>query len=310
MMIDIIIPAYNAHSTIMKTLYSIAYQDFINFCSVTIVNDGSEVDYSKEVKFFSNFMKIKEIKLEKNCGPAVARQIGLDNTSNPYIIFIDADDMFLDCFSIKYLLGSIIRNNCEVVSSSFCEEYKGELKPLPNSLIWLHGKIFKRSFLVDKNIKFNDSRSNEDNGFLKLIKLCGANIKFVTGNTYIYINNKNSITRNKDNNYKYSSLEWLAYNTMWAINEGLKRVEYNTDFSEIAYSTLVCLFYNYLKFDYDDNIINISKDLYKFYSNNKVDNEDELYNIQDVYYDNELSKLVKKSNIDINEYFSRIEGVL
>ena len=50
-MIDVIIPAYNSHDTIIRTLSSIAMQLNKNELKVTIVNDGGK-DYSDIVKTF------------------------------------------------------------------------------------------------------------------------------------------------------------------------------------------------------------------------------------------------------------------
>ena len=61
-MIDIIIPAYHSHNTIIKTISSIACQSY-NDIEVTIVNDGDEQDYREYVEYFSKYIKIKEIKL-------------------------------------------------------------------------------------------------------------------------------------------------------------------------------------------------------------------------------------------------------
>ena len=72
-MIDIIIPAYNAHDTIMKTLISINLQNIKNKVNVYIIDDCSDVDYSREVDLFFDKINIKQLKLSKNSGPGVAR---------------------------------------------------------------------------------------------------------------------------------------------------------------------------------------------------------------------------------------------
>ena len=41
-MIDIIIPAYNAHKTLKKTLFTVATQDNVEDLKVYIVNDCSK----------------------------------------------------------------------------------------------------------------------------------------------------------------------------------------------------------------------------------------------------------------------------
>ena len=53
-MIDIIIPAYNAHDTIEKSLLSILIQSEINNINVYIVNDCSKNDYSYFIKKYMN----------------------------------------------------------------------------------------------------------------------------------------------------------------------------------------------------------------------------------------------------------------
>ena len=106
-LIDIIIPAYNAHNTIENTLLSIASQTIRDQIKVTIVNDGSKKDYSKIIKKLSNLLDIEEIILEKNVGCGKARQIGLDKTKSKYIMFVDADDMLanpLTAFSLYTIM--------------------------------------------------------------------------------------------------------------------------------------------------------------------------------------------------------------
>ena len=88
MELDIIIPCYNAKNTLFKTLSSIAIQRDIEKVSVTLVNDCSKYDYQEEVDYFSRFFQIQEIKTLKNGGPGDARNLGIQSTHNPYIVFL------------------------------------------------------------------------------------------------------------------------------------------------------------------------------------------------------------------------------
>ena len=57
--IDVIIPAYKAQKTIMRTLSSIAEQTIIDDIEVTIVNDCCpNGDYKKFVQMFSPFFNL------------------------------------------------------------------------------------------------------------------------------------------------------------------------------------------------------------------------------------------------------------
>lgn len=74
-MIDIIVPAYNAHETIDKTLNSINSQINKKLFKVYIVNDASTPNYYNLLNKYSNDLDITEITLKKNSGPGVARNI-------------------------------------------------------------------------------------------------------------------------------------------------------------------------------------------------------------------------------------------
>ena len=49
-MIDIIIPLYNAHDTIVKTLASVAMQSIKSQITVYLIDDNSIIDYQTEIK--------------------------------------------------------------------------------------------------------------------------------------------------------------------------------------------------------------------------------------------------------------------
>ena len=107
MLLDIIIPQYSENEYVIKNLLdSISNQKNIDFnlINVTIVNDASNVILSNE--FLLNYQKlnIAYIINDKNTGPGLARQKGIDNTDNKYIMFCDADDELID----DQVLSSII----------------------------------------------------------------------------------------------------------------------------------------------------------------------------------------------------------
>ena len=122
-MIDVIIPAYNAHETIIRTLASIAMQLNRKEVQVTIVNDGGR-DYHELVNTFSNILNIKEISYDENRGPGYARQFGLDNTKGDYVTFIDADDTFMDALSLINLSKPLKDTDAKMVVSPFAEVSK------------------------------------------------------------------------------------------------------------------------------------------------------------------------------------------
>lgn len=86
MLFSFVIPAYNASQTIRKCLDSVFKQNFSDF-EVIIVNDCS-TDNTREIVDKYN---VKQIVLEKNLGPAAARNIGIKQAQGEIIIFIDSD---------------------------------------------------------------------------------------------------------------------------------------------------------------------------------------------------------------------------
>ena len=207
--IDVIIPAYKAHKTIMRTLSSIAEQTIIDDVDVTIVNDccpdGSYKDF---IKLFSPYMKIREIKLEENGGPGVARQYGIDNTENEFFTCIDADDTFAGTIALETMRTGINESPIFKCASATFFQLGDTLKqivPHKDDMVWMFGKLYRRDFIEKYKIRFNDTRANEDTGFNTMVQLLCDNpneqIRFIPEVVYYWHNKKDSITRINDGQY-------------------------------------------------------------------------------------------------------------
>jgi len=263
--IEIIIPSYNSHQTISETLESISIQTDMPSFHVTIVNDNG-LPYDDIIKKY-NF-DISEINTGKNVGPGLARQIGIDSTNSKYIMFIDSDDVFYDDKSISSLYKKIERYNMNVVIGNFIYNRDNEVEIKEKDLIWLHGKIYRRSFLEENNVHFNETRYNEDNGFNRFIYLINTRIAYLDQIVYVYKENKNSITRKNDREYKYSGLEWYVYNINWAIDKALQNKVIETRLYGTIINTLFNMYnyYNELPDRFDKNkLIEWSVPIYKKY---------------------------------------------
>lgn len=89
--VSIIVPIYNAESTIEKCICSIIKQSYSNL-EILLVNDGS-ADCSTEIcnKYASMDERIIVLNKE-NGGVSSARNIGLEYANGEYCTFLDADD--------------------------------------------------------------------------------------------------------------------------------------------------------------------------------------------------------------------------
>ena len=120
--VSVIIPTFNASSTIERALESVLLQ--ISMPAQIIVVDDASEDNTVEVleKFCTahSLLNIKKICLPKNVGPASARNVGWDNSTEEFIAFLDADDSWHpQKLAIQYLWMK--KNPGIVLSGHRCE---------------------------------------------------------------------------------------------------------------------------------------------------------------------------------------------
>lgn len=266
-MIDVIIPAYNAHETIERTLYSIAYQRNSENLNVYIINDNSIKDYSKEIDFFKNFINIRELKLKENSGPGYARQYGIEHSGSEYIVFIDSDDVFATPLSLITLENAIKASNSDVVVSAFIEEKtKDEFIFYDNDPIALHGKIYKRKFIEKNKIKFPYFYAEEDNAFNHLVFLNNPIKKIIQDKTYIWMNNEKSLTRNE--NYRQNSILNYSKAMLYALENGFENKVQSNFLARLAYEALITIYYGLDYYNKNNETIKNAKKIKKIYDDN------------------------------------------
>lgn len=116
--LSIIIPVYNASLLINRCLDSIFHQSTQYIYEVILVDDGS-TDNSVEI---IKARKEENIILfqQKNAGPSVARNKGVELAHGKYITFIDADDYWEDGY-IASLVGFLEKHQECVAASCVCK---------------------------------------------------------------------------------------------------------------------------------------------------------------------------------------------
>ena len=254
--IDIIIPAYKAQGTILRTLSSIACQSIIDDLTVTIVNDCCpNGDYSKFVDMFKPFMNIREIKMQKNGGPGQARQYGIDNTSNQYFTCIDADDTFSGAFALEILRTGINLNpTIQCCVGTFTQLGENlQMIEHENDMVWMFGKLYKREFIDRYKIRFNSTRANEDTGFNTIVRLLCTNnpneiVHWIKENVYYWHEKVDSITRINDGQYSFdqSFCGWTD-NMIYAIETARKVQPFNGYIDQWTLECMIQLYSYYIE---------------------------------------------------------------
>ncbi|GIW65419.1 MAG: glycosyl transferase [Candidatus Parcubacteria bacterium] len=163
---SIITPTYNRAYIINKAIESVLKQNF-NDWEMIIIDDAS-IDNTEEIvkKYIDNSAKIKYLKLEKNAGPNVARNIGSEKANGEWLIFLDSDDELTDdaldviysyiqkfpevsffIFACKDLDGNIpinIKNyEGDISWKDFLCKIKGEALPVIKKEVFLEEKFME-----------------------------------------------------------------------------------------------------------------------------------------------------------------------
>jgi len=261
--IDVIIPAYNVPDEIlMRCLASIYEQNIINDINVVIVDDASSVQNYQEVVDRFKGLSTKILTMKKNGGPGDARQFGLDQTCSPFVTFVDADDTLNGSFALTVMRKQLLDNPVNIMVSSVFMEVHDEKSDLPlclphsQDLVWMFGKMYRRSFLERNNVHFlPGSRANEDNGFNTIIRLCASEqeqICFISEATYFWHENENSITRANNCEYSYgggerNSFHGYTENMIFAITEAKKHKPYNGYISLWSVDCMMNLYEYYIE---------------------------------------------------------------
>ena len=224
--ISVIIPVYKAHDTIKNTMHSIAMQKYVDY-SVYMVVDGEEKGSYDYILEMFNEVDIHIFYLDKNGGPGVARQYGIDNTTEPFISFIDADDTYISTLALYYQQKPFKEQKIAMVSCDFIQENKDHsTRVRQNDMVWMHGKMYRRAYIDKYDIRFNDTRANEDVGFNTLCQ-CLANeneqIMLDKNITYLWQWRDNSIVRSDNQSYAFNeSIDGYVVNKIYAFNRAIE----------------------------------------------------------------------------------------
>lgn len=215
------VPAYHALGTIYDLLASVQIQSIRDEVEVIISNDDpmDNGSYEQVKERFPN-LSIEILDCEKNTGPGLARQRALDACNTPWIMFIDADDILYNAYSLEVLKNNITPSCIQVMGAFMQEIDAGNIDILQKQQIiqgggkipprlqpnnnpqspWVFGKLFHVPFLRKNDIGFSANRAMEDGEFCRKILLTieGTKLQINRIEDPIYIwrtGSEHSITR-------------------------------------------------------------------------------------------------------------------
>jgi glycosyltransferase involved in cell wall biosynthesis len=201
-------------------------QSIADKVKVTLVDDCSpDGGYEDIARQFAGELTIDCVTLSENGGPGVARQAGMDETDGDFICFMDADDTLCSAFALQQMARTMIEDNMDVVSGQFIEEMEnGTFFVHPRNMIWVFGKLYRRSFIDRFLIRFNETRCNEDTGFNTLVNALTSRVAHIPQTVYMWHFAENTITRNNKGEYTFAhGHRGYIENMIWAAKEMERR---------------------------------------------------------------------------------------
>ena len=241
-LLSVIIPVYNVEKYLHQCLDSVINQTYRDL-EIICVNDAS-TDSSGEIlkEYAQNDSRIKIVNMGKNSGSGIARNKGLEVATGRYIHFLDSDDYISnnECyqkvieklnklpepdilhFHFKYfkddpyLAWSFSKKNKEILNKIIIPRQSVEAFDNWERYVWT--KFYRRKFLIDNKIVFNEQKSLQDYKY--------SADTFVNCNSLCYLEDEVVSYRNE----RPGSMALQAYKVLPAIMDAFK---YNAKLYEI-----------------------------------------------------------------------------
>lgn len=261
-MISIIIPYYNIKEKyIIECMESIEKQLYKDL-EVIVIDDGSLKPFNKIIDIKRYDFKIKYFRKE-NEGVSVARNIGIENATGEYLLFLDADDSLLpNCCNDLYKIAS--ENDADIVFSknimtsnkkSFfydkvnCDDIQILKKKDIMTAILEHtqpyleceygspwAKLIKKEILKENNILFPVGiQKSQDRIFMLQLVEFSSKMLYSSSYTYIYRNDNVTSICNKYN----PKIDIILYDALNEIDDFLFKYKLNEELKNSRDSAVI-----------------------------------------------------------------------
>ena len=214
--ISIVIPIYNAERFLHKTIEGVLSQTYSNWEAI-LVNDGSTDNSLSICEQYAEIDKRFKVVNQKNAGPSVARNIGLDYCNGEFVTFQDSDDL-VPSNRLEILVDSYFECGADwIIGCITTVDAKGKMvvKKLPEKLYCEKGqiindltiidhsnfpspvnKLYKTSIIKNQRIRFDtDMRMGEDWEFNVRYLNQIHSLKFISESVYFYQKSNSFLTK-------------------------------------------------------------------------------------------------------------------
>lgn len=323
--VSVILPIYNVGRFLDKTLSSLINQT-LKEIEIICIDDCSTDDSLSILKHFQNLdSRIKVVENKENRGAGAARNIGIDIAQGQYLSFLDADDYFdKDMLKLAYNRAEEKNADICIYEANLVDNETGEISKcsfsikedlLPKDEVfsrykvknnifkcimgWAWDKLYKRSFVLNYGLQFQEQRTTNDMYFVYASLLKAGRITLLKKPLYYQRRNiKTSLSNTRE-------LSWECfYYALLKVKEELCKMgiyeEYRQDF--VNYALHSCL-WNFNSFNEPTAQMLFNRLKKEWFDNLDITGNSEDYFLNKKEYEQYL-KIMEIPSEDDKAYFS------
>ena len=197
---SIVMPAYNAEKEILASIESVLKQTYTNYEFLIIDDCSTDNTYNivKAVEKDNSRMRLIRHEVNKKAGGA--RNTGIREATGEYILFLDSDDLLFDENVLSNIAKEVGEDRPDIVYLGFesvGEAFTGMFLPNAENSVkenrietWNYANVWdvlwKREFLINKNITFIEGKFFEDFVFYYSGVIKSESYKYTEFPSFIY----------------------------------------------------------------------------------------------------------------------------
>lgn len=232
-LISVIVPVYNVEPELSRCVDSILNQTYANL-EVILVDDGSTDGCPSMCDAYEKKDPRVRVIHKPNGGLSSARNAGLRIALGEWILYVDSDDYILKD-SCERLIAIGAKFDCDIVSADAVREFNGGQEYMAHCSLadgecyltrdyiiksikpceWYAPacfNLYKRSFLIGKNLFFVEGLLHEDMEMQPRVFLSAKSVAYCAYPFYRYVDRASSIMNASKADERASALELIYSN--------------------------------------------------------------------------------------------------
>ena len=237
---------------------------------ITLVHDGTEPfpdEYFDGMPFTVNQFSIP------HGGIAKARNWCIDHSEATWIKWCDFDDMFAGVYSVQQIMNVLNNDKFDLLwFDLLCDDHGKVINRTERNPVFVHDKVFRRSFLLEKGIRFKEDLTwCEDSAFLALIEMDIDHQRIgkikAQAPIYLYIVRDGSLCNRPE--IKFANLKSF-FNRHCYVAEEFKKRGLTAQYNTMCVRTMADSYYTLVKApDIEEDKTEFAAEVWKWYEDHR-----------------------------------------